>query len=213
MVNIDTAVTPARVVAVSLVDELALVVASCSSLGAALLATAHFGVVIGVVIGAALFAATIALTVRLADAANFTARIASRLLPRSLAERLTRLAATRLTWGQAAVLVVGYVLVHAAGGFSFWLLASGITGIGGDRLPLLAGAFNVAVVVGILAVFVPAGIGVREGVAAALAVSALSLKDATAAAVFVRLLGLAADVGFAGLADLAAGLSLRFGSS
>lgn len=80
--------------------------------------------------------------------------------------------------------VVLYVLNWMLYAFSFWLLVASF----GHRVDILpvASAFAAAYVLGYLAVFAPAGIGVREGVLTALLTPHLGLGPAAAVAIIQR---------------------------
>lgn len=86
-----------------------------------------------------------------------------------LAGRVLRLfhrPALDVTMGFGAVLVVLILFVAdwMVVGAGAWLLARAITGLGVDALPLCIVAYALAYVAGMVAFFVPSGIGVREAV-------------------------------------------------
>jgi hypothetical protein len=56
-----------------------------------------------------------------------------------------------------------YVLIWAVIGAGFWLLAAAFVSADFEDLPVYAGAFAVAWLVGLFAVYAPGGLGVREG--------------------------------------------------
>jgi hypothetical protein len=58
--------------------------------------------------------------------------------------------------------VPAYVLIWAVTGFSFWLLAAAFVRADFADLPVYAGAFAAAWLVGLFAVYAPGGLGVRE---------------------------------------------------
>lgn len=100
--------------------------------------------------------------------------------------------------GKAALL---YAATWLLIGISFWMAARGLVRIPFANLPVYAGAFAAAWIVGLIAIYAPGGIGVRE----ALLVAILGPRIGTADAVLVAA---ASRVVFA-LADLiAAGLSI-----
>lgn len=80
--------------------------------------------------------------------------------------------------------VVMYVLNWMLYAFSFWMLVASF-GYPADVLPV-ASAFAAAYVLGYLAIFAPAGIGVREGFLIALLTPHLGLGPAGAVAVIAR---------------------------
>ena len=64
--------------------------------------------------------------------------------------------------------IIKYVILYSFGmitaGFAFFLFIKSITPFGVNHLILVIGVFSFAGVIGLLAIFVPAGIGVREGI-------------------------------------------------
>jgi glycosyltransferase 2 family protein len=80
--------------------------------------------------------------------------------------RLLRRPPLKVTLGFGAVLgMLGlFTLDWLIAGTGAWLLARAITGLGVDDLPLVIVAYALAYVAGMVAFFVPSGIGVREAV-------------------------------------------------
>ncbi|WP_159940554.1 MULTISPECIES: lysylphosphatidylglycerol synthase domain-containing protein [unclassified Nocardiopsis] len=108
--------------------------------------------------------------------------------------------------GRAVAASVGWTLVAWVPlGLHVWVL---VCGVGGDPLRSLGpavGAYALAWTLGLLVVFAPAGLGVREAV---LVVALAPVVDAGAAlvvAVLSRLVMTVADVGWAGLSVLLSG--------
>lgn len=75
----------------------------------------------------------------------------------------------------------------AVGGAGLWMVVTPSTSLTIEDLPLLAGAAAVSGVLGTLAVFVPSGLGVREGVLASLLSTLLPTSAAVLATVVARL--------------------------
>jgi glycosyltransferase 2 family protein len=75
----------------------------------------------------------------------------------------------KITLGFGAVLgmLCLFTLDWLVAGAGAWLLARAITGLGVDDLPLVIVAYALAYVAGMVAFFIPSGIGVREAVLAA----------------------------------------------
>ena len=86
-------------------------------------------------------------------------RLGARLLGRELPED-----AWMLSPGRMARLIAPFLVVHLVNGVGFYLLVSSVTSYSPRYLPLAAGAFALAGIVGMISVFAPAGIGVREGI-------------------------------------------------
>ncbi len=79
-------------------------------------------------------------------------------------------------------------------GMAFWLLARGITPDVGPPLTLAVGAFAAAYIVGLLAVFAPGGLGVREGVLMVLLAPSVGTGPALVFSIGSRLLLTATEV-------------------
>lgn len=114
-------------------------------------------------------------------------------------------AATRLSNARAAALLSFYLLPHLLVGAGAYLALVGLvpaaTSIG---IYTMIGVVALAHSVGVLAIFAPAGLGVREVVMAAGLASALPLPEALAFATLLRLLSVVADSLF-----LLMGLAMR----
>jgi glycosyltransferase 2 family protein len=93
-----------------------------------------------------------------------------------------------------------YLPVWLLLGVSFWLCARGLMGVPARDLALYTGAFAVAWLAGLLAVYAPGGLGVREAVLVALLSSRIGAADALVVAAASRLILILADVVLAGLA-------------
>jgi glycosyltransferase 2 family protein len=80
--------------------------------------------------------------------------------------RLLRRPPLKVTLGFGAVLgmLCLFTLDWLIAGTGAWLLARAITGLGVDDLPLVIVAYALAYVAGMVAFFIPSGIGVREAV-------------------------------------------------
>ncbi len=68
----------------------------------------------------------------------------------------------KMTLGHQSKLLALYIAAHACQGSAFVLFVHGVGGGVGYQGPLLAGAYVAAWLVGYMAVFAPAGVGVRE---------------------------------------------------
>ena len=88
-------------------------------------------------------------------------------------------------------------------GASFWLCARGLVGTPAHEFAFYIGAFAVAWLAGLLAVYAPGGLGVREGVLVALLSSRIGAADALVVAAASRLVLIAVDIVLAGIATLA----------
>jgi uncharacterized membrane protein YbhN (UPF0104 family) len=110
--------------------------------------------------------------------------------------RLTRVDRAAVAAGLRSVpaAVALYLLVWGTYGAAFWLTARALFGAPVSELPLYIGAFAAAWVVGLVVVFAPGGIGVREAVIVALLSSRLGEAHAIALAAISRLILSAVDL-------------------
>jgi glycosyltransferase 2 family protein len=88
-------------------------------------------------------------------------------------------------------------------GASFWLCAYGLVGVPAEDLAFYMGAFAIAWLAGLLAVYAPGGLGVREAVLVALLSGRIGAADALVVAAVHRLILVFVDVGLAGIATAA----------
>lgn len=135
----------------------------------------------GLVIAALSFGATLPWPLR------WLIDVAEPRVPKLASLRGHILALGSITWLSAAY-ALGFVL--NGGAYYFALLA-----VGESPPPLVAfAAYNIAGVIGMLAIGVPSGLGVREAVVAALMGAVMPVPLALSAAVLVRVAGIAADL-------------------
>lgn len=98
-----------------------------------------------------------------------------------------------LPTGAVAAFQAGYLLPRVVNGIGVGVIATAMVGASpADWIPIGA-AYAVAGAVGILAVFVPSGLGVREGVFALLAAPVLGAEAAIVVSLVARVLATAAD--------------------
>jgi hypothetical protein len=88
-------------------------------------------------------------------------------------------------------------------GASFWLCARGLVAVPLHDLAFYTGAFAIAWLVGLLAVYAPGGLGVREAVLVALLRSRIGAADALVVAAASRLILILVDLALAGIATAA----------
>jgi glycosyltransferase 2 family protein len=109
-----------------------------------------------------------------------------------LAAVALRLAASRRSFARKSWLRAGirawflYLPVWALLGLGFWLCVRAFTTTSADDIPLFAAAFAVAWLVGLVAVYAPGGIGVREAVLVALLAGRIGTAEALLAATASR---------------------------
>ncbi|MEV4759253.1 lysylphosphatidylglycerol synthase domain-containing protein [Micromonospora sp. NPDC049559] len=98
------------------------------------------------------------------------------------------------------VAVAWQTLSWLVSGVHLWLLAVAMGAEAGSALPLCVGAFALATVLGVLAVVVPDGLGVREAVLSAALALLLPVPSAVAVAVASRLVTTVGEVVLGGAA-------------
>jgi len=86
-----------------------------------------------------------------------------------------------------------YALFVVLNGLGFYFALLALTPVGPEYLPAAIGIYNLAGVIGVLAVFVPSGLGVREGIIIALVSIEFPIEVAAAAAVLSRVAAVVAD--------------------
>lgn len=103
--------------------------------------------------------------------------------------------------GRAVRVAVAWQTVSwLVSGLHLWLLAVAMGAAPGRALPLCVGAFGLASVVGVLAVVVPDGLGVREAVLSGALALVLPVPSAVAVAVASRLVTTVGEVAIGGAA-------------
>jgi uncharacterized membrane protein YbhN (UPF0104 family) len=115
--------------------------------------------------------------------------------------RLFRRPPLEVTLGFGAVLrlLVLFALDWLVAGAGAWLLARAVTGLSVDALPLVIVAYALAYVAGMVAFFIPSGIGVREAVLTASLSGRLPGGVALTWALLLRLWVTAVELVFVGL--------------
>jgi uncharacterized membrane protein YbhN (UPF0104 family) len=119
----------------------------------------------------------------------------ARAVTRTAARRINRLRPLEecvLSSGQTVRIGILYVLGSLLCGLAYFAVLRALS----VHPPLLlaVAAYNVGGVAGMLALFVPGGVGVREGVAASIVSIAVAASDALSGAVLLRLLTVVADL-------------------
>ena len=213
VVHTDASVSPRRILASSLVDEFALIVGSATGLGLGLWTWALAGPVLGLSVLLAGLVAVVAVVSRLDQLSQLALRFLGGRMPkqwRSAGEELQRAADDPgLGLKAAALFTVGYLLTNFLLGVAFVLIVWSLSDIAWGDIPLLVGGYNLAGVVGLVAFFAPAGLGVREGILAGFLTSIVASPVAASVAVFLRVLTIVADILFVGLMEVMTSISRR----
>jgi hypothetical protein len=92
------------------------------------------------------------------------------------------------------------VAIYVMFGVHLWLLSTSVGAPGFDTLILCAGAMGVSMTAGLMAFFLPSGLGAREAVIVAALVTVMPSGQALALAVVSRLMFTIADLSSAGIA-------------
>ncbi len=205
VLHTDATVAPRRVVATSLIYEFALVIGTGASLGLGLWTWAAAGAVMGVpVLIAAILAVIVGLS-RLHQLNALVLRFLARAIPerwRNAAEEMNQAADDPgLGLKAAALFTGGYLLTNFILSVSFVLIVLSLSDIAMGDFPLLAGGYSLAAVLGILAFFAPAGLGVREGVLAGFLTPVVGGPVAATLVILFRLVATLADVIFVALVE------------
>jgi len=96
-----------------------------------------------------------------------------------------------------------YLPVWLVLGMSFWLCARGLLDIPAQDVAIYVGAFAIAFLAGLMAVYAPGGLGVREAVLVALLAHRIGAGNALVVAAASRLMFIVVDVVLAGVATAA----------
>ena len=205
VVHTDASVTPRRIVASSLVDEFALILGTATALGLGLWTWSLAGPVAGLPVLLVGLAGVVAAVSRLDQLSHLALRFLGRTLPlrwKRAGEELQRAGEDPgLGLRATALFTGGYLLNNFAGGLVFVLVVASLGDIGWGDVPLLVGAYSLASVVGIVALFAPAGLGVREAVLAGFITSIVASPVAAAVVVLIRVVTIIADVLFVVLVE------------
>jgi len=116
-------------------------------------------------------------------------RLGARLLGREVPE-----AGWQISPGRMAKLTALFLAAHLVNGVGFYLLVISVTSYSPRYLAFAAGAFALAGVVGLISVFAPAGLGVREGVLVAILQTTMPLELAIFVSVAARAWATVIDV-------------------
>ena len=209
----DAEVVPRRIVGSSLVDEFVLILGSATVLGLGLWTWAVVGAVVGVPVLVGGLAAVALTASRLHQLKQLMLRLLGRVMPqrwKSAREGLQRAADDPgVGLMGAALFTGGYFLTNLASGLAFVLLVASLDRIGSREVLLLAGGYNLAAVIGVLAVFAPAGLGVREAILVGFLSTVVASPVAASIAVTLRVVTIIADILFVGLVEIVSAFQRR----
>jgi hypothetical protein len=213
VVHTDTAVTPRRILATSLVDEFALIIGAATALGIGLWTWSAAGPEVGIPVLLTAIGAVIIAISRLDQIVALMLRLLARVMPerwRRAAEEMQQASDNPgLGLRASALFTGGYVFMDLALTGAFVLVVLSVSDIEMGDLPLLVGGYNLAAVVGIVAFIAPAGLGVREGVLAGFLAPVVGGPVAASLAILMRVVVVVADLIFIGMVEAASALSGR----
>lgn len=197
-----------RVMATSMVDEFAMMAAVTTSVGAGFWLWGAVNVWLGIAVLAATLGASVLFGMRVNRLAHWALDHVGRILParfRSVAEELEKDGdRVELSLGAAARFSAAFGVVALASGMSFFFVLLSLTDVEASEIPRAIGAYNLATILSIAIIFVPAGLGVREAGLAALVTPIVSEPVAATAALAFRAITLLADGIFLLSAEIAA---------
>lgn len=197
---------PRRVMATSMVSEFAMMAAVTTSVGAGLWLWGAVNIWLGIGTLVASLAMSVYFATRVNRMTHWALDHVGRILPkrfRSLAEELEGdQGRAELSAAASARFCAGFAIVALASGLSFYFVLLSLTDVPADELPRAVGAYNLATILSIAIIFVPAGLGVREASLAALVTPIVSEPVAATAALVFRVITLLADGIFLGGAEL-----------
>lgn len=188
---------PRRVMAASMVDEFAMMAATTTAVGAGLWLWGAVNVWLGIAVLATALTACVFFAMRVNRLAHWALDHLGRRLPRSfrkLAEELEGDGARpELGFAGAVRFNLLFALVAVAAGISFFVVLASLGDVSMSDLPEAAGGANLATMLSIAIVFVPAGLGVREASLAAFAAPLVGDPVAATAALAFRVITVVAD--------------------
>lgn len=188
---------PRRVLAASMADEFGMMAATTTSVGAGLWLWGAVNMWLGIAVLIATLAACVVFAMRVNRLVHWALDHVGRMLPerwRSLAEELEGDdGRTELSLSSSAQFCAAFAAVALASGLAFYLVLASLTDVDTSDLPEAIGAYNLATMISIAIIFVPAGLGVREASLAALVTPIVSEPVAATAALAYRAITLLAD--------------------
>ncbi len=205
VVYTDVRVMPRRIVARGLVYELAAIMASATALGFGFWTWGVVGPTVGLPLLLAGTAAVIVLVWRLNAVTNSALGLIRKAVPQrwtTASDVLKEARQGRELGAKGSILFTcGYLLCNLALALGFVLIAASLAEVGWADVPVLAGGYSLAAVLGMVAFFAPAGLGVREGILVGFSAAVLTAPEAVSAVILVRLINIFADLIFVGLVE------------
>ncbi len=135
---------------------------------------------------------------------NALLRVGARVLRRELAS------ADRIGWRSLGTSSAVYVVLSVVSGSGLFFIARSINpDLGWNELPYVAASGILAGAIGMLAIFAPSGLGVRDGILLAMLTVVMSPEEALAVTIVSRLWSVVVDAIFVAVAAVIAGFGSR----
>jgi len=197
-----------RVVATSMVNEFAMMASTTAAIGLGLWLWGAVNFWLGLGVLAVTLPTAVFFATRVNRMAHWALDHVGRLLPKrfkSLAEDLGAAdERTQLTFAEAAQFSAAFAAAAVISGLSFFVVLASLSGVSASDLPEAIGGYNLATILAIALIIVPAGLGVREAGLAAIAAPIVGDPVAATAALAYRVITLLADGIFFVVAELIA---------
>jgi len=206
VIHTESSGVPTRLVASGLVAETALVVGTTTALGLGLWLWSIAGPAAGLTVLAIAWLALVLAVSRLGWLTALALRLLSNILSRRWEDTARRLQEDdpSLNLGASAAFAGGYLLNNLIGAVAFVFVVLSLGDLDWGDLPLVMGGYSLAAVIGIVAIFAPAGLGVREAVLAGFLTPVVASPVAVSIAFLIRALTVLADVLFLGSVEIVA---------
>lgn len=189
-----------RVLATSMVDEFAMMAATTTSIGIGLWLWGVVNIWLGIGVLVVTLPATVSFGMHVNRLAHWAVDHVSRLLPKrfqSLAEELDEDGQRiELSLADSARFTAAFAVIAVVSGLSFFVVLASLGDVSGSDLPQAIGGYNLAAMLSIAVIFVPAGLGVREASLAAFATPIVGGPVAATAAIAFRVITVVADLIF-----------------
>ena len=197
-----------RVVATSMVNEFAMMASTTTAIGLGLWLWGAVNFWLGLGVLALTLPAAVFFATRVNRMAHWALDHVGRLLPKRFKSLAEDLGAgderTELTFAESARFSAAFAAVAVVSGLSFFVVLASLGDVSANDLPEAIGGYNLATMLAIALIVVPAGLGVREAGLAAFATPIVNEPVAATAALAYRVITLLADGIFFLVAELIA---------
>ena len=205
VVHTDASVMPRRLVARGLIYELTPIMGSATALGLGLWSWSVLGPTVGLPLLLVGIVAVIVLLWKLDAIISSAMGLIGKVVPQrwtAASNVLEEVGQGRGLGAKESVLFTcGYLLNNLALSLGFVLIAASLADVGWGDVPLLAGGYSLAAVIGMVAIFAPAGLGVREGILVGFSAPVLTAPVAASVVILARIINILADLLFVGIVE------------